>query len=103
MGASILRQILFPQNTFSITITQVLLRFSMPIGLVIFIYRREIVPTLREKTSHIGELMSYWLNHVVPSNTTQKLRFALRNLTQKKKKSNEKLNVKRLKTLGLRG
>ena len=68
-----------------------------------YIFRLQIVPTLLERISHIGVLMSYWLNHVVLSNTTQISKFVSRNLTQKRKKNNVKLNEKKSKTLDLLG
>ena len=61
------------------------------------------MPTLLERISHIGVLMSYWLNHVVLSNTTQISKFVSRNLTQKRKKNKVKLNDKKSKTLDLLG
>ena len=68
-----------------------------------YIFRLQIVPTLLERISHIGVLMSYWLNHVVLSNTTQISKFVSRNLTQKRKKNKVKLNDKKSKTLDLLG
>merc|ERR1712223_1390100 len=83
----ILRQILNQPNIFLIIITQVLLKFLMLIDLAACTYRLETVRTRLGRISHIGELMSYWLSHVVLSNTTQRSRSVSKNWTQKKKKN----------------